>query len=130
MQPRSGEYTLRLEDILATLETEGDSIALVLFSGVQYYTGQLFAIDQITRAAHIKGCVVGWDLAHAVGNVPLSLHRWEVDFAVWCSYKYLSGGPGAIGGLFVHSNWDEKDLKRWVVINSICSLKTQHKAGK
>jgi len=112
MKPREGEYTLRKEDILSLIDSEGESIALVLFSGVQYYTGQLFPIEEVTRAAHDKGCLVGWDLAHAVGNVPLSLHDWDVDFAMWCSYKYLNGGPGAIGGLFVHSKWDDKDLKR------------------
>ncbi|KAG7092343.1 hypothetical protein E1B28_008704 [Marasmius oreades] len=105
--PREGEYTLRTEDILDTIEKEGDTIALVLFSGIQYYTGQLFAMEIITRKAKEKGCICGWDLAHAIGNVPLSLHGWDVDFAVWCTYKYLNSGPGGIAGLFVHQKWHE-----------------------
>jgi kynureninase len=100
--PRSNEECLRLEDIINVIETEGDSIALVLFSGVHYYTGQLFDIKTITEVAHRKECIVGFDIAHAVGNVPLSLHDWNVDFACWCSYKYLNCGPGSIGGCFVH----------------------------
>lgn len=103
LKPRDGEYFLREEDILSTIEKEGDSIALVIFSGIQYYTGQWFDMKTITEAARAKGCVVGWDLAHAVGNVPLHLHDWDVDFAVFCTYKYLNSGPGAIGGIFVHS---------------------------
>lgn len=102
--PRAGEYTLRLEDILETIETQGDQIAVVLFSGIQFYTGQLFDIEAITKAGKAKGCVVGWDLAHAAGNVPLKLHDWGVDFAVFCSYKYLNSGPGGIGGVFVHKD--------------------------
>lgn len=105
MDPREGEYTLRTEDILSVIEKEGDSIAVVLFPGIQYYTGQLFDIAAITKAAKAKGCIVGWDLAHAVGNVPLKLHDWGVDFAVFCTYKYLNSGPGAIGGLFVHEKF-------------------------
>lgn len=85
--PRSGEQTLRTEDIVQRIEEEGDSIALVMLSGVQYYTGQFFDIATITAAGHKKGCMVGWDLAHAVGNLPLSLHDWNVDFACWCAYK-------------------------------------------
>ena len=92
--PRDGETLLRIEDILNIIEQEGDSIALVLFSGIQYYTGQLFDMKEITAKAHGKGCNVGFDLAHAVGNVPLQLHEWECDFACWCSYKYLNCGPG------------------------------------
>ncbi len=102
LQPRAGEDTLRLEDILTVLEREGDSIATLLLPGVQYLTGQVFDMQRITHAAQQQGCVVGFDLAHAIGNVPLQLHDWNVDFAVWCSYKYLNSGPGAIGGAFVH----------------------------
>lgn len=102
LAPREGEYTLRTEDILSSLEKDGDTIALVCFSGIQYYSGQYFDIKQITAKAHEKGCVVGWDLAHAAGNVDLKLHEWDIDFAAWCSYKYLNAGPGAIGGVFVH----------------------------
>ncbi|KAI9065146.1 kynureninase [Trametes sanguinea] len=102
LKPRAGEHTLRTEDIIDTIKREGSSIALVLFAGLQFYTGQLFAIPEITAAAKAQGCVCGWDLAHAVGNVPLSLHDWDVDFAVWCSYKYLNSGPGGIAGLYVH----------------------------
>jgi len=106
MSPREGEYTLREEDILDVIAKEGPSIALVIFSGVQYYTGQLFDMQKITHAGKHAGCIVGWDLAHAVGNVPLSLHDWGVDWAVWCTYKYLNSGAGGIGGLFMHSKWD------------------------
>uniref|UniRef100_A0A8C6ZWJ1 Kynureninase n=1 Tax=Nothoprocta perdicaria TaxID=30464 RepID=A0A8C6ZWJ1_NOTPE len=94
IHPREGEETLRTEDILAVIEKEGDSIAVILFSGVQYYTGQLFDIPRITKAGQEKGCFVGFDLAHAVGNVELHLHEWGVDFACWCSYKYLNSGAG------------------------------------
>ena len=100
--PRDGEDGIREEDVLALLDREGASIATVLLPGVHYLTGQRFDMGAITRAARAQGCVVGFDLAHAIGNVPLSLHDWNVDFAVWCSYKYLNGGPGAIGGAFVH----------------------------
>ncbi|KAF8654132.1 hypothetical protein AX16_003663 [Volvariella volvacea WC 439] len=105
LSPREGEYTLREEDILSVIENEGDSIAIVLFSGIQYYTGQLFPMELITRKAKEKGCICGWDLAHAIGNVPLLLHDWDVDFAVWCTYKYLNSGPGGIAGLFIHEKW-------------------------
>ncbi|KAI9207467.1 pyridoxal phosphate-dependent transferase [Polychytrium aggregatum] len=103
IDPRDGEYALRTEDILATIRREGSSTALVLISGIQYYTGQFFDIEAIAQAAREQGCLIGVDLAHAVGNVPLELHRWQVDFACWCSYKYLNSGPGGIGGAFVHS---------------------------
>ncbi|KAJ3561898.1 hypothetical protein NP233_g9908 [Leucocoprinus birnbaumii] len=106
LSPREGEYTLREEDILRILQEQGSSIALVLFSGVQYYTGQLFPMEIITKKAKEQGCICGWDLAHAVGNVPLKLHDWDVDFAVWCTYKYLNSGPGGIAGLFMHEKWN------------------------
>jgi len=88
--------------VAEVLEREGHSIAVVLLPGVQYYTGQAFEIEAITRMAQAKGCVVGFDLAHAAGNLVLSLHEWNVDFAVWCTYKYLNSGPGSVGGCFVH----------------------------
>jgi kynureninase len=100
--PRPGETLLRTEDLLEVLERRGGEIAVVLLPGVQYYTGQLLDIAAVSDAAHRQGCVAGWDLAHAAGNVPLKLHDWNVDFAVWCSYKYLNAGPGAIAGCFVH----------------------------
>jgi kynureninase len=102
LKPRPGEYTLRTEDIERVLAEQGSTVAVVLLSGVNFFTGQLFDMPRITAAAHGRGCVVGWDLAHAAGNVPLRLHDWGVDFAVWCSYKYLNSGPGAVAGCFVH----------------------------
>ncbi|MCA6449043.1 MAG: kynureninase [Chitinophagaceae bacterium] len=103
--PREGEKTLRTEDIIATIEAQGSSLAMVLFGGINYYTGQLFDLQRITRAAHQVNAIAGFDLAHVVGNTPLLLHEWEVDFAAWCSYKYLNGGPGAIGGVYVHERF-------------------------
>jgi kynureninase len=100
--PRAGEFTVEQEEIDAVLEKHGEEIALVLFAGVNFFTGQLFDIERITSLAHEHGCTVGIDLAHAVGNAPLQLHDWDVDFAVWCSYKYLNSGPGAVAGAFVH----------------------------
>jgi kynureninase len=112
-RPREGEFTVRQEDIDAILAGEGEEIALVLFAGVNFFTGQLFDIQKITAAAHKCGCVVGIDLAHAIGNVPLALHDWNVDFAVWCSYKYLNSGPGAVAGAFVHERHaTNRDLPR------------------
>lgn len=102
LRPNGGRPRFEAEEIAEFLAREGSSIALVLLPGVQYYTGQVFGVAAITRLAHEKGCVVGWDLAHAAGNVPLKLHEWEVDFAVWCTYKYLNAGPGSVGGCFVH----------------------------
>lgn len=102
LKPRPGERTLRTEDILQSINDQGDQLALVLLSGVQYYTGQFFDIKKITEAGHRSGAKVGFDLAHAVGNVPLQLHKHNVDFAVWCSYKYLNSGPGGIAGVFIH----------------------------
>lgn len=102
VKPREGEETLRTEDILEVIEKEGDSIAVILFSGLHYYTGQHFNMPAITKAGQAKGCFVGFDLAHAVGNVELHLHDWGVDFACWCSYKYLNSGAGGLAGAFVH----------------------------
>jgi kynureninase len=101
-RPRSGEFTVRTEEILDLIEKHADELAVVLIGGVNFFTGQFFDIPTITAAAQKHGIRVGVDLAHAIGNVPLSLHDWNVDFAVWCSYKYLNAGPGAVAGAFVH----------------------------
>lgn len=112
--PRPGEETLHTEDILETIRQHGPQTALVLMCGVQYYTGQWMDMEAITRAGHEAGAVVGFDLAHAAGNVPMRLHDWQADFAVWCSYKYLNSGPGGPGGVFVHqSHAENKDLPRF-----------------
>jgi kynureninase len=100
--PRPGEDTLRTEDIIETIEREGDRVALVIFGGVNYYTGQFYDLQAIAAAAHRVGAYAGFDLAHAAGNLPLQLHDWGADFAVWCSYKYLNSGPGGPSGVFVH----------------------------
>ncbi len=100
--PREGEKIIREEDMLAAIQNNQNTLALVLIGGINYYTGQLFDIAAITKAAHAAGAVAGWDLAHVTGNVPLQLHNDGVDFAVWCSYKYLNAGPGSVGGVFVH----------------------------
>ncbi len=102
VSPREGEQLLRTEDILLAIEEAGETLSLSMFSGMNYYTGQVYDMPAITKKAHAVGALVGFDLAHVVGNVPVQMHKWEVDFAVWCSYKYLNGGPGAVGGVFVH----------------------------
>ena len=112
--PREGEFTLRTEDIISAIEKNADKLALVLFGGVNYYTGQLFDMEAITKAAHQAGAYAGFDLAHAAGNVPLKLHDWDADFACWCSYKYMNSGPGGISGIFVHEkHFDNPQLKRF-----------------
>lgn len=117
LKPRKGEYTLRTDDILSNIEENRLEIAMILMGGVNYYTGQYFDIPAITKAGKKAGAIVGWDLAHAVGNVPLNLHDWGVDFAVWCTYKYLNSGPGAVAGLFIHedhgNNLDLPRLGGW-----------------
>ncbi|MBS1503352.1 MAG: kynureninase [Bacteroidetes bacterium] len=111
--PREGEYILRTEDILEAIDKNSADLALVLFAGVNYYTGQLFDMNAIAEAAHEAGAYVGFDLAHAIGNVQMHLHDWEADFAVWCSYKYLNSGPGGISGVFVHERYFNQDMKRF-----------------
>jgi kynureninase len=101
-RPRKGEFKIRTEDIVDLIEKNADQLAVVFFGGVNFFTGQLFDIEKITATAQKHGITVGFDLAHAIGNVPLLLHDWNVDFAVWCSYKYLNAGPGAVAGAFVH----------------------------
>ncbi|KAL8585702.1 hypothetical protein ACOMHN_022348 [Nucella lapillus] len=112
MEPREGECTLRTKDILQKIEEEGESIAVVCFAGVQYYTGQFFDIATITAAGQEKGCYVGWDMAHAAGNVELFLHDWNVDFACWCTYKYLNSSAGSMGGFFIHERHRHNDFPR------------------
>jgi len=113
MAPREGEHYLRTEDILQTIADEGDSISVVMFSGVQYYTGQKFDMKRITEVGHSKGCIVGFDLAHAIGNVKLHLNEWEVDFGCWCTYKYLNSGNGGIGGAFIHEKHNSCQLSQF-----------------
>ena len=117
LTPREGEHCLRDEDILEAIKEAGDSLACVMMGGVNYYTGQLFDMAAITKAAHGVGAVCGFDLAHAMGNVPMKLHDWGVDFACWCSYKYLNSGPGGVAGIFVHekhgNNPDTFRLAGW-----------------
>ncbi|UYZ58526.1 kynureninase [Hymenobacter latericus] len=111
--PRPGEHTLRTPDIEARIAELGDELALVLLGGVNYYTGQAFDMEAITRAGHAVGAVVGFDLAHAAGNLVLHLHNWDVDFACWCTYKYLNSGPGGTSGVFVHERFaHQPDLPR------------------
>lgn len=110
---REGEHNIRLEDILAKIEEVGDELALVLFGGVNYYTGQVFDMKTITETGHKVGANVGFDLAHAAGNINLELHDWNVDFAAWCSYKYMNSGPGNASGCFVHEKHHHADLPRF-----------------
>ena len=114
LKPRNGETTLRTEDILKTIKENAEEIALIMLGGVNYYTGQKFDFEAITKAGHKAGAVVGFDLAHAAGNVELKIHDWNADFAAWCSYKYLNSGPGGIAGIFVHERYQENsDLPRF-----------------
>lgn len=108
LKPRQGEDTLRTEDILAAIDDHKDELSLVMMGGVNYYTGQAFEMDKITKAGQQAGAFVGFDLAHAAGNLHLQLHDWGVDFAVWCSYKYLNSGPGGTSGVFVHERHANK----------------------
>jgi kynureninase len=102
VHPREGEYAIRTEDILATIKQHGETVAVVLFGGVNYYSGQVFEMENITKTAHEVGAYCGFDLAHAIGNVELKMHDWNVDFACWCSYKYLNSGPGGVAGAFIN----------------------------
>lgn len=113
LAPRPGEQLLRTEDIIDYLNNNGHEVCLVLLGGVQYHTGQAFDIQTITEAGHRNGCVMGWDLAHAAGNIRLHLHDWDVDFAAWCSYKYLNSGPGGIGAVFIHEKHHQSGIVKF-----------------
>jgi len=113
ISPRIDEHTLRTEDILHTIEQIGNQLALVMFGGVNYYTGQVFDMQAITQKAHSVGAKAGFDLAHAIGNVELHLHEWQTDFAVWCSYKYLNSSPGGVSGVFIHQKHHQSNLPRF-----------------
>jgi kynureninase len=110
---RQGELNIRHEDIIAKIEEVGNELALVLIGGVNYYTGQVFDMKAITQAGHKAGAIVGFDLAHAAGNIKLELHDWQVDFAAWCSYKYMNSGPGNASGCFVHEKHHQSNLPRF-----------------
>ncbi len=111
--PREGETYIRKEDMMEAIQQHGESLALILVGGVNYYTGQLFDMSAITAAGKKVGAIVGFDLAHAVGNVALQLHDWDVDFATWCSYKYLNSGPGGVSGIYVHQRHHQTNLPRF-----------------
>lgn len=111
---REGEHNLRNEDIIAKINEVGNELALVLIGGINYYTGQVLDMENITKAGHAVGAKVGWDLAHAAGNIELKLHEWNVDFACWCSYKYMNAGPGSVAGYFIHEkHHNNKDINRF-----------------
>jgi len=105
VSPENGEQTIRIEKILEAIESNKDELALILWGGLNYYSGQVFDMQAITEAGHRAGAIVGFDLAHAAGNIPLQLHQWDVDFACWCNYKYLNAGPGAIGAAYIHERF-------------------------
>ena len=113
LKPRKKESFIRTEDIEEIIDNDGEEIALIILGGVNYYTGQVFDMKEITKLGHKKGIKVGFDLAHAVGNISLLLHEWNVDFAVWCSYKYLNSGPGSVGGVFIHERHHKSNLNRF-----------------
>ncbi len=114
LKKRDGEHNFRTEDVLKTISAVGEECALLLIGGVNYYTGQVFDMETITTAAKAKGMFVGWDLAHAAGNIELKLHEWDIDFAAWCSYKYMNSGPGSASGCFVHERHHGlKDIPRF-----------------
>ena len=110
--PRDGEHTIREEDVYSLIEELGDSLALIMIGGVNYFTGQVFPMQKITEYGHKVGAKVGFDLAHAAGNILLELHDWNVDFAAWCSYKYLNSGPGGISGIYINKKHHNSKLKR------------------
>ena len=112
LKPRDGESTLQTEDIISVISSLGEEVSLICMGAVNYYTGQLFEVEKITGAVHAVGGLAIWDCAHAVGAVKLDLHGWDVDAAVFCCYKYLNGGPGAVGGMFVHEKWTHASIPR------------------
>lgn len=112
LEPTDPQFpVLPTEQILQTIDQHASELALILLPGIQFYTGQYFDIQAITAYAHSRGILIGWDCAHAVGNVELKLHDWDVDFAAWCSYKYLNSGPGAMAGIFVNERFGKVDME-------------------